>query len=164
MKYAFLFGDVAENFEANSVPFVQASRGIYCSASIALLLMGGSNWEKYVPRYRDPWLRLGASEVVPIVPLPGSTELSAEAVSSLRRCSGVFIAGGDTRIYHRIYAAPQVRQVIRGLYEAGIPFGGVSAGALISTESCIVWGSRVTAPTSIWSGQSRILTRPKMEM
>jgi len=89
MKYAFLFGDVAGNFEANSVPFVQASRGK--RASIALLLMGGSNWEKYVPRYRAPWLRLGASEVVPIAPLPGSTELSAEAVSSLRRCSGVFI-------------------------------------------------------------------------
>jgi len=53
MRRAFLFGGMAETFEANSAPFVAAAGGR--AASIALLLMGGSNWERYVAGYRDPW-------------------------------------------------------------------------------------------------------------
>lgn len=52
MKRVFLYGDVKDNFESVSIPFVQASGGR--SAEIALLLIGGPQWEKYVPRYRDP--------------------------------------------------------------------------------------------------------------
>jgi len=56
----------------------------------------------------------------------------------------MFIGGGDTRAYHRIYTAPAVKAAIREMYAAGVPFGRVSAGALVSTESCTVWGSKVT--------------------
>lgn len=144
MKQMFLFGDVADNFELTSIPFVEAAGGP--SAKIALLLMGGSEWEKYVSRYRDPWIRLGAAEVIPIVPIEDSTELSAEAISCLRNCSGIFIGGGDTRKYHRIYACTEVRAIIRELYQSSVPFGGVSAGALISTGACTISGGKVITP------------------
>lgn len=146
MKSIFLFGDVSDNFESNSAPFIESSGG--SSARIALLLTGGSNWERYVPRYRDPWMRLGAEEVIPIVPVGDSTTLDEEAVRLMKRCSGIFIGGGDTRRYHKIYANRRIGAIIRTLYESGISFGGVSAGALISPERCIIWGSKVSTPTN----------------
>lgn len=39
MERIFLYGDIADNFEAVSVPFVEAAGGP--KARIALLLMGG---------------------------------------------------------------------------------------------------------------------------
>jgi len=141
MERIFLYGDIADNFEAVSVPFVEAAGGP--KARIALLLMGGPDWEKYVSRYCDPWKRLGVARVIPIVPLKESA-LSAEALSRLRSCTGIFIGGGDTRKYHEIYTAPQVKTIIQNLFRSGIPYGGVSAGALIVGERCTIWGSKVT--------------------
>jgi len=143
MKRVFLFGDMADNFEANSVSFVEAAGG--GSARIALFLIGGPGWERYVPRYRDPWMHLGAAEVCPIVPVEGTTQLSDDGLACLRFCSGIFIGGGDTRQYHSIYACPEVAAIIRERHEASVPFGGASAGALIAPDACIIWGSKVTA-------------------
>jgi len=61
MKRVFLYGDVADNFEANSAWFVEAAGAR--DARIALLLMGGPNWERYVARYRDPWTLIAALRV-----------------------------------------------------------------------------------------------------
>jgi len=158
MKRVFLYGDVADNFEFTSTPFVEASGGR--SAKIALLLAGGSDWVRYVPRYRDPWIRLGVAKVVPIVPVGDSTELSAEAVSYLQYCSGIFIGGGDTRRYHEIYVCTEVRAIIQELYQLGIPFGGVSAGALISTEACTIGGSKVTTSTNEYFVRAKLYSDP----
>ena len=158
MRRIFLYGDIADNFEAVSAPFVQAAGGH--SARIALLLAGGPDWEDYVPRYRDPWMRLGAAEVVPIVPVGDPAELSAEALSRLRRCSGIFIGGGDTRRYHEIYTRTGVREVIQELYQAGIPYGGVSAGALIVGERCTIWGSKVTTRANEFSVRAKAYHDP----
>ncbi|HBR10552.1 TPA: hypothetical protein DD712_04825 [Candidatus Acetothermia bacterium] len=107
----------------------------------------------------------GAAEVVPIVPIEDSTELSAEAISCLRYCSGAFIGGGDTRKYHKIYACTEVRAIIRELYQSGIPFGGVSAGVLISTKACTIWGAKLPPQQmSISLGLNRISIRQKMVM
>jgi len=146
VKHLFLYGDLADNFKAVSAPFVEAAGGP--RARIALLLAGGKDWEQYVPRYRDPWMRLGAREVIPIAPVGDSTELSAEALSRLRRCSGIFVGGGDTRRYHKIYTAPEVRETVQELCRSGPPYGGVSAGALIVGERCTIRGSKVITPAN----------------
>lgn len=146
MRRVFLYSNVADNFESNSAPFVQAAGG--SSAKIALLLLGRPDWETYVPRYRDPWLRLGAAGVVPIVPVGDTTELDAEAIAYLRECSGFFMCGGDTRRYRQIYVLSEAGAIIRERYQFGIPYGGLSAGALVTPQVGIVWGSKVTAPTN----------------
>lgn len=143
MKQLFLYGGVASNFEAVSRPFVAAAGS--SSAKIALLMQGGSDWEKYVPRYKDPWMRNGAAEIIPIVP-NRQLELDQETIARLASCSGVFVGGGDTRIYHQVYVRSEAGGLIRRLYQSGIPYGGVSAGALITPESCIISGSKVIEP------------------
>lgn len=137
MKQLFLYGDVSNNFEKVSKPFIQASGGP--NAKIALLLQGGPEWEKYIPRYHDPWIRQGAKEVLPIVPTIDFT-LEDETFNTIKDCTGIFIAGGDTRTYHRVYASEKTRFLIRSLYEKGIPYGGVSAGAILAPEKCTLQG------------------------
>lgn len=146
MRRLFLYGGIPDNFESNSAPFVKAAGGP--SAKIGLLLQGGPDWETYVPRYRDPWLRLGAAEVVPIVPAGDTTGLSAEALSHLRDCAGIFMGGGDTRRYRQIYVLSEAGAIIKKRYMAGVPYGGMSAGALVVPEVGIVWGSKVMQPTN----------------
>lgn len=146
MRKLFLYGDIADNFESVSAPFIEAAGGR--SSRIALLLAGGPDWEQYLPQYRDPWMRLGAAEVIPLVPASEDLKLDAAQIAQLKLCSGVFMGGGDTRRYHQIYTLPEARAIIRELYNAEVPYGGVSAGALIVGEQCTIWGSKVITPTN----------------
>jgi len=158
MKQIFLYGDLADNFEAVSVLFIEAVEGP--SARIASLLAGGPDWEQYVPRYRAPWKRLGAVEIVPIAPIGDDLKLDSSQIAQLRRCSGLFIGGGDTRRYHEIYARAEVGGIIRELYRSGVPYGGLSAGALIVGERCTIWGSKVTTPANEYSVCTSLYSDP----
>ena len=107
-------------------------------ARIALLMVGGEGWEEYVPRYTEPWGRCGATRVGVIVPgADGALDVPA-ALSVLRDATGIFIAGGRTATYHSLYATEPVRSVIRERHADGTPVAGLSAGALISPEVCLL--------------------------
>jgi len=82
------------------------------------------------------------------VPAGDTTELGAEALSHLRACSGIFMGGGDTRRYRQIYVLGEAGAIIKERYMAGIPYGGMSAGALLAPEACTIWGSKVSTPTN----------------
>jgi cyanophycinase len=134
-KLLFLLGGSAA-FEAVAEAFVPAAGGT--DASIALLMQGGSNWEKYVPEYTTPWARRGVTQTVTIVP-GESGELDLDAVGrQLSEATGIFIGGGHTPTHHRLYAAEPVRTLIRERYEDGVPVAGVSAGARIALERCVL--------------------------
>jgi cyanophycinase len=112
--------------------FVVAAGGY--DSTIALLMQGGIGWEKYVPEYTQPWVRQGVSQYYPIVPDESGT-LDLDTVSAkLREATGIFIGGGHTPTYHRLYAAEPIRSVIRESYHTGVPVAGVSAGAVIAPE------------------------------
>jgi len=114
--------------------FVMAAGG--SRSRIALLLMGGRGWEKHLPEYVDPWMRRGAGEPVAIVPGEGGALDVAAAAATLREATGIFIGGGHTPTYHRLYATEPMRGLIRERFHAGIPVAGLSAGALIACEVC----------------------------
>jgi len=116
--------------------FVPAAGGR--DAVIALLMQGGSRWEKYVPEYTQPWMQRGVSQYHPIVPSQdGTLDLDA-ASAKLREATGIFIGGGHTPTYHRLYATEPVRSIIHERYDEGVPIAGVSAGALIALEKCVL--------------------------
>lgn len=133
-------------FGPTSRPFLEAAGGE--AGRIALLFMSGApGWERFLPLYRDPWLANGGGEVVPILPGPGGI-LSPESLAEIKRATGIFMCGGDTRVYRRVYAEGEVREIIRAAYAAGIPYGGTSAGALVVPTHAAVWGDRLTTPTN----------------
>jgi len=134
-KLLFLLGGSAA-FDAVAEEFVPAASG--CDATIALLMQGGAEWEKYVPEYTQPWIRRGVSRYYPIVPDENGT-LDLDAVSAkLREVTGIFIGGGHTPTYHRLYATEPIRSILRESYRKGVPIAGVSAGALIAPEVCVL--------------------------
>lgn len=133
-------------FGPTSRPFLAAAGGK--ASRIALLFMSGApGWERFLPLYRDPWVAEGVGEVVPMLPEPDGS-LSAAALAELKRATGIFMCGGDTRVYHRVYAQGEVRDAIRAAYAAGIPYAGLSAGAQVAPVVACVWGDRLTTPTN----------------
>jgi cyanophycinase len=129
-----LGGSVA--FDAAAEAFVPAAGG--AQAAIALLLQGGNNWQDYVPQYVEPWIQRGVTRYYPIVPREdGTLDLDA-AAATLRAATGIFVGGGHTPTYRRLYAVEPIRSIIRDRYQQGVPYAGVSAGALIAPEICAI--------------------------
>ena len=94
-------------------------------ATIVLLMQGGSRWEKYVPEYTQHWIRRGVYRYYPIVPDENGT-FDLDAVSArLREATGIFIGGGHTPTYHRLYATEPIRNIIRERYGEGVPVAGI---------------------------------------
>ncbi len=115
--------------------FVPAAGGR--DAVITLLMQGVSSWEKYVPRYAEPWARRGVTRYYPIAP-DENGELDLDDVSAkLDQATGIYIGGGHTPTYHRLYATEPLRRLIRARYRAGAPVAGLSAGALIALDVCV---------------------------
>jgi cyanophycinase len=134
-RLLFLLGGSAA-FDVVAEEFVSAAGGR--DAIIALLMQGGGGWKKYVPEYTEPWTRRGASRYDPIAPEENGT-LDLHAVSAkLRKATGIFIGGGHTPTYHHLYATEPVRNILRESYHRGVPIAGVSAGALIAPEICVL--------------------------
>jgi len=131
----FLLGGSAA-FDAAAQAFVPAAGGR--DAMIALLIQGGSGCEKYVPEYTGPWARRGASQYQVVAPdKDGKLDLDA-ASAKLRRATGIFIGGGHTPTYHRLYATEPIRSIIRERYNLGVPVAGCSAGALIAPQIAVL--------------------------
>jgi cyanophycinase len=134
-RLLFLLGGSAA-FDVVAEEFVPAAGGR--DAIIALLMQGGSGWEKYVPEYAKPWTRRGVSRYNPIAPDENGTLDLDAASAKLCEATGIFIGGGHTPTYHRLYATEPVRGIIRESYHKGVPIAGVSAGALVATEICVL--------------------------
>jgi cyanophycinase len=108
------------------------------AARIALLMAGGEGWERYVPRYVEPWRKYGATQHTVVVPGGDGVLDLPSALSALEDATGIFIAGGRTATYHALYASGPVRSLIRERHAERVPVAGLSAGALISPEVCLL--------------------------
>ena len=131
----FLLGGSAA-FDSAAEAFTPSAGG--SAATIALLLQGGPNWEKYVAQYVEPWLQRGVTRYHAIVPREDGTLDVEAAATRLRAASGIFIGGGHTPTYLRLYATEPLRSIIRERYQQGVPYAGMSAGALIAPQICAI--------------------------
>lgn len=145
-RYLFLFRDRQDNFAELSLPFVRSAGGH--SAKIAVLTSGGPGAGPYVRRISGAWEHLGhgVAEVTTVGPDEYGGQLNEHARDVIEECSGILVCGGDTRIYHRLYVASPLGPLIREAYLSGIPYAGISAGAILAARYCAVWGGIVTGP------------------
>jgi cyanophycinase len=126
----FLLGGSPTTFDSVADEFVPAAGGR--EATIALLLEGAPGWEKYVPQYTQPWIQRGVSRHFIILPDENGNLDLETASARLREATGIFVGGGNTPNYRRLFATEPIRSLIRERYERGVPFAGLSAGALIA--------------------------------
>ncbi len=128
----FLFGDQHDNFVETSRSFIEAAGG--SSNRIAVLTDGGEKAAPYVERITAPWREMGV-EIAVVGPEEYGGEPTEQMVDHLKACSGIFMCGGDARQYERLYSSSMLRGLICSLYEVGIPYAGVSAGALLAAAN-----------------------------
>ncbi len=129
-RLLFLLGGGEIAYEAVADVFIPAADG--AAAIIALLMQGSPEWQtRFLPRYLPAWQRHDVGDVRPVVPAAdGKLDIEA-ALATLRAATGIFIGGGHTATYHRLFATEPVRTAIRERYAAGVPVAGISAGALL---------------------------------
>ena len=133
-RLTFLIGG-SDAYEAMTDEFLAAAGGP--AAQIALLLQGGQRWPQYVPHYAAPWVRRGITRYQPVAPQADGILNLDQTMAILRWATGIFVGGGDTPIYHRLYASGPVAAAIRERCEQGVPIAGVSAGAMLAMEQCV---------------------------
>ena len=125
-------------FDIVAEEFVPAAGGK--KASIVLLLFSNNEkTTKYVSEYAEPWIKrriAGYSVVMPETTGELDIELAKRKIAS---ASGIFIGGGDTDKYRKLYATEPIAQLIRDKYEQGVPVAGCSAGALIIMDHCLLY-------------------------
>ena len=130
----FLLGGSAA-FQVTADDFVHAAGGR--EARIVLLLQGGRDWQRYVPEYTNPWTARGVQYHDVIVPDDAGRLNLDSVVPQLERATGIFIGGGNTAAYRRLYVSDPIRAILRQRYARGIPVAGCSAGALIAPKTCV---------------------------
>lgn len=119
---------------ACAAEFVEAAGGP--RGRVALLLQGGPRMHIYLPRYATPLLESGLGAFDLIIPGEDGMLDDRSAVQAVQRASAIFVGGGNTAVYHQLYAHSMVGAAIRARCRAGVPFGGLSAGMLIAGALC----------------------------
>jgi len=148
-RLLFLLGGDIEVFGLIADDFIAAAGGP--DATIAILLGGGAGWERHIPSYLEPWHSRGVRHTHVIVP-DDDGQLDPEAASAqIREATAIVVGGGDTPGYQRLYATEPLRTVIRDRHPEGVPYAGLSAGALIASDPCVI------LPREAAGGQVHIL-------
>jgi cyanophycinase len=152
MESVFLIGgggDHPERAETYGRFVAAATRAGVCR--IALVLVGetaadnDSNLAAMRPLFAAAGLPEG--DLYPVLLLPGDS-LSADRLSALEP-SGVFVGGGLTPLYQEVLCRD--RRWVGYMQTAGIPYGGLSAGAAIAATTAIVGG---------WQAERAGIVRP----
>ncbi|MBI9032761.1 Type 1 glutamine amidotransferase-like domain-containing protein [bacterium] len=55
-----------------------------------------------------------------------------DTLKLLKEASGILVLGGNAHFYQKIYASPEICQIVQEKYSLGTPYAGVSAGAILS--------------------------------
>lgn len=127
----FLFSNNAENFEKLLKNFVNEVNG----GVIAFCHVAAPGWEPYFEEFRALCLKLGASDAVSVHPEKDTSALSDEAIQSIRKADGIFVTGGNTLEYWKVYCKDEpVKTILRDRYFSGVPYAGLSAGSMITAD------------------------------
>lgn len=136
LKRLFLLGGSDTIFDIVAEEFVPAAGGI--GAKIVLLLSGENWWRDVVPHFTYPWRKRGVTWYHAIAPDENGDLNMDELITKLHEASGIFIGGGHTPTYQRLYATDPIRRIIRERYEEGVALAGLSAGALLAPDICAI--------------------------
>jgi cyanophycinase len=128
-KLLFLMGGMPA-WEKVAGFFVRAAGGR--TARTAILLPGGLDTIRCLPDYTGPLRRHGVTVCDGIFPEKSKDLDLARASRQIEAAGGILCGGGPTSVYQHMFAREPLRTVIRDRYESGVPYAGISAGALIA--------------------------------
>jgi cyanophycinase len=109
------------------------------SASARILVI---SWATEEPKesfesFRDDLSPFKPEAVEPAPPRPLTASGKTAFLGQLRRATGVFFTGGDQARIMEVLRDAELMSALRERYQAGVVFGGTSAGAAIMSERMI---------------------------
>lgn len=104
--------------------------------AIAALVQTNAGWQEHGVEITQPWQQRGVSRIMPVAPEDDGNLNIENATRILQQATGIFIGGGHTPTYHRLFVLPPLGPIIQQRYWQGVPVAGVSAGALVALEIC----------------------------
>lgn len=127
----FLISDLTETFSEFCRYFVKSCGG--SQACIAFLMQGEQDWARYFEQYEAYFRKSELSDFFPVFP-DNEFNFKPEMIDRLASATGIFVGGGNTFRYIKAYAESPLAELIRTKYLAGIPYAGLSAGAILTVR------------------------------
>lgn len=106
--------------------------------SIAYIGAASNDNRSFYLMFRDYMQRCGAGEVI-LSPLACKRVDLKKTLSILESADMVFISGGDVEKGMKVLEEKQILPFLRGLFENGKPFFGISAGSIMLGQKWIRW-------------------------
>lgn len=116
---------------------VRAGRGVY--SRFVFLLEGGIKTIHTLPDYSNPLKEWGITDYEAVFPEKGRVFDPPDARSKIERSRAIVVGGGHTPYYHKLFATEPLRSAIREQFSSGVPYAGISAGALIAPDRSAYW-------------------------
>ncbi len=67
-----------------------------------------------------------------LAPEINDTYAPLETIDSLKKATGILVLGGNAHFYQKIYGNDAISYLVKERYQEGIPYAGISAGAILS--------------------------------
>ena len=129
VRKLFLVSNFSAEFDNFAARFAEACGGR--KAKIAFLMQGDKDWEEHFSLYQQSFRKIYPVKLYPIFP-DEEYEFEQEMVKKLKKATGIFIGGGYAFRYILAYAQSELTPIIKEKYFSGIPYAGLSAGAVIT--------------------------------
>ena len=128
----YLYSGFSDDFVEDIRDFLN---GTYGKASeITLLLQGGPGYENYLDDYYAPLKNNGVNKIEIVIPSGNDDFIDEEGIEKIENADFLFIGGGYTPKYAKLYCTDRIRQIIRDKAESGINIAGLSAGSIITND------------------------------
>ena len=93
-------------------------------------------------KIKKTWESSGRGQVFHFINPEGEAVSDAD-IRKIEQSDAIFINGGDTRDYFRLYVTDRLRRLLRKKFLSGADIGGSSAGALLISRYCTIQGSTI---------------------
>ncbi|WP_102275351.1 Type 1 glutamine amidotransferase-like domain-containing protein [Cytobacillus massiliigabonensis] len=131
--HLFLFG--------GSPPFTNKMAKLFIeklkdkTGPLSILFVDREGWEGYMPKYTSAMEEYSINNFY-LLPLP--TTPVEQVIQAIQMSSGIIIGGGDTNLYADYLVDTPISNIIKDCFLSGVPVAGFSAGALISSNHCVI--------------------------
>ena len=132
-SYLYLLGG-SQAYSDFLEDFISESGGR--QARIAILDQSISALNNHKSKIIDPLVDFGVCDFEFIAPDNSGYLNVGKTIDCLKRATGLFIGGGHTPTYHKLYTSEPFKSTIQNHFANGVPVAGLSAGAILCMKEC----------------------------
>ncbi len=130
MKLLYLFSLINDYTLPNFKDFLRtACQGDY---HLLVLMQISEQGTSLLELIKQTDLDLDLERIHLIAPNINDKSAPTQTIELLEKATGLLVLGGNAHFYQKIYASPEISQIILEKYNSGVPYAGVSAGAILA--------------------------------